>query len=47
MEFPKMAGAAFLLPRLMNGYGKIEKRLDAIEQRLTRIEWELGIEAGV
>ncbi len=53
MEFPAMAGAAFLLPGLVNGYGKIEKtlRLQAqvlggIEERLTRIERGLGIETG-
>ena len=38
MEYPSQAGAAFLLPGLMNGYGKIERRLGAIEGRLTRIE---------
>ncbi len=45
MEFPAMAGAAFLLPGLMNGYGKIEKTLrqqaevlNGIEERLARIE---------
>jgi hypothetical protein len=45
MEFPAKAGAAFLLPGLINGYGKIEKRLGAIEARLTRIEQGLGIDA--
>lgn len=39
-----MAGAAFLLPGLVNGYSKIEKRLDGIEGRLTRIERGLGID---
>ena len=39
-----MAGAAFLLPGLVNGYGKIEKRLAGIEGRLTRIERGLGID---
>jgi hypothetical protein len=49
-----MAGAAFLMPGLVNGYGKIEKRLGAIEgallqqaERLTRIERGLGIEDAV
>ncbi len=42
-----MAGVAFLLPGLVNGYGKIEKRLSAIEERLTRIERGLGLDAGV
>ena len=39
-----MAGAAFLPPGLPNGHGKIERRLGAIEGRLTRIERGLGIE---
>jgi hypothetical protein len=30
----------------VNGYSRIEKRLGAIEARLTRIERGLGIEAG-
>src|SRR5512139_1209819 len=38
LEYPAMAGAAFLLPGLVNGYSRIEKRLGAIEGRLTRIE---------
>ncbi len=45
----RLAGAAFLLPGLVNGYGKIEKRLGAIEgalrqqaERLTRIERTLS-----
>ena len=49
MEYPAMAGAAFLLPGLVNGYGKIEKRLDGIEgalcqqaERLARIERTLS-----
>jgi hypothetical protein len=33
MEAPAMAGAAFLLPGLVNGYSRIEKRLDGIEGR--------------
>jgi hypothetical protein len=52
MEWPAMAGAAFMLPGLANGYGKIERRLSGIEgalsqqaERLTRIERGLGIEA--
>lgn len=51
MEFPAMAGAAFLLPGLLNGYGKLERSLRqhaevlaSIEGRLTRIERGLGIE---
>lgn len=47
MEYPSMAGAAFLLPGLANGYGKIEKRLAGIEGRLAAIERGLGIDAGV
>ena len=44
MEYPGQAGAAFLLPGLVNGYGKIEKRLMGIEQRLSVIEKRLGVE---
>ncbi len=51
IEFPPMAGAAFLLPGLMNGYGKIEQTLRrqadvlaGIEARLSRIEAGLGID---
>jgi hypothetical protein len=36
-----MAGAAFLMPGLVNGYGKIERRLTGIEGRLTKIELSL------
>jgi hypothetical protein len=50
MEYPGMAGAAFLLPGLVNGYGKIEHTLrqqaevlGAIEARLTMIERTLSI----
>ncbi len=43
IEFPAMAGAAFLLPGLVNGYSRIQKRLEGIEDRLTRIERTLGI----
>ena len=50
MEYPSQAGAAFLLPGLVNGYRGIEKRLGAIEgalrqqaERLTRIEHTLSI----
>ena len=42
MEWPGQAGAAFLLPGLVNGYGKIEKRLSGIEERLARIERTLS-----
>lgn len=52
MEHPTMAGAAFLLPGLVNGYGKIEKTLRqqaevlrGIEERLARIERGLGVDA--
>jgi hypothetical protein len=45
MEYPAMAGAAFLLPGLVNGYGKFERRLVGIEDRLTRIERGLGIDS--
>ena len=41
MEWPAMAGAAFLLPGLVNGYGKIEKRLGGIEGRLEMLEQKL------
>ena len=46
-----MAGAAFLLPGLVNGYGKIEARLAGIEgalrlltERLTRLDRGLGFD---
>ncbi len=42
-----MAGATFLLLALVNGYGKIERRLSAIEERLTRTERGLGLEPAV
>jgi hypothetical protein len=49
MEPPSRAGAAFLLPGLVNGYGKVERTLrqqaevlDVIEERLTRIERTLN-----
>jgi hypothetical protein len=52
MEVPAMAGAPLLLPGLLKGYGRIERRLGAIEgalrllaERLTRIERGLGIDA--
>jgi hypothetical protein len=45
MKAPAIGGAAFLLPGLVNGYGKVERALRqraeilrAIESRLTRIE---------
>ncbi len=48
MEYPAMAGAAFLLPGLVNGYGKIERALrqqaealGAIEGRLEMVERKL------
>ena len=41
MEYPGMAGAAFLLPGLVTGYGKIEKRLGGIEERLATLEQKL------
>jgi hypothetical protein len=48
-----MAGAAFLMPGLANGYRKIERRLGAIEgalrllaERLTRIERVLSVSSG-
>lgn len=47
MEFPAMVGAAFLLPGLVNRYGKIERRLTGIEGWLTRIEMGMGIETSV
>jgi hypothetical protein len=42
MEWPGMAGAAFLMPGLVNGYGKIEARLAGIEERLGAIERTLS-----
>ena len=36
-----MAGAAFLLPGLVNGYSRIEKRLCGIEGRLEAVEQKL------
>ncbi len=48
MEYPAMAGAAFLLPGLVNGYGKIEANLHRLAERLSAIEERLGrIEAGL
>jgi len=41
LEYPGQAGAAFLLPGLVNGYGKVEKRLGAIEGRLETVERKL------
>jgi hypothetical protein len=48
MEWPGMAGAAFLMPGLVNGYGNFERwlrlqaeRLEGIEARLTAIERSL------
>jgi hypothetical protein len=41
IEFPAQAGAAFLLPGLVNGYGKIAAELRTIHQRLTAVERKL------
>ena len=41
MEYPSQAGAAFLLPGLVNGYGKIATRLVGIEGRLGVVEEKL------
>jgi hypothetical protein len=41
LDWPAMAGVAFLLPGLMNGYGKIQGRLDEIGRRLELVESKL------
>jgi len=38
MEYPSQAGAAFLLPGLVNGYGKIAAELGEIRRRLDLVE---------
>ncbi len=38
MEYPSQAGAAFLLPGLVNGYGKIAGELREIQRRLDIVE---------
>jgi len=38
MEYPGQAGAAFLLPGLANGYGKIAAELGEIRRRLDLVE---------
>ncbi len=38
MEYPGQAGAAFLLPGLVNGYGKIRDELAGITRRLAVVE---------
>jgi CHAT domain-containing protein len=42
IEYPTQAGAAFLLPGLVNGYGKIVSELRGIHQRLTEVERKLN-----
>lgn len=46
IEFPAAAGAAFLLPGLVNGYGKIVDELRGIYQRLAAVERKLDALAG-
>ena len=41
MEYPSQAGAAFLLPGLVNGYGKIRDELSGITRRLAVVEEKL------
>ena len=41
MEYPGQAGAAFLLPGLVNGYGKIRDELAGITRRLAVVEEKL------
>ena len=41
MEYPGQAGAAFLLPGLVNGYGKITAELEGIRKRLEEVEHKL------
>jgi hypothetical protein len=41
LEHPSAAGAAFLLPGLVNGYGKIAAELGAIRERLEVVERKL------
>lgn len=41
MEYPGQAGAAFLLPGLVNGYGKIRGELEGIGRRLAVVEGKL------
>lgn len=38
LDYPHMAGAMYLTPGLVNGYGKIAQRMDGIEQRLAGVE---------
>jgi len=41
MEYPSQAGAAFLLPGLVNGYGKIAAELGEIRRRLDFVEGKI------
>jgi len=41
LEYPGQAEVAFLLPGLVNGYEKIERRLSGIESRLGMVERRL------
>jgi hypothetical protein len=41
MSVPSMAGSAFLLPGMANGYGKIYDRMDGMERRLDNVEGRL------
>ena len=43
MEYPAMAGAAFLLPGLVNGYGKIERALRQQAEALGAIKGRLEV----
>jgi len=41
LEYPGQAEVAFLLPGLVNGYEKIERRLSGIESRLGMVDRRL------
>jgi hypothetical protein len=41
LEWPGMAGAAFLMPGLVNGYGKIEQSRRHLAERMGAIEGAL------
>jgi len=41
LEYPGQAGAAFLLPGLVNGYGKIAAELGEVRRRLDFVEGKI------
>ncbi len=41
LEHPGQAGIDFLLPGLMNGYGRVTEELKEIRRRLTTVEEKL------